>query len=168
MRTFDEVYAEEHPSAIRYAQKFFWGRKEDDIADQIVADVFFDLHRAMESGLKLQTTAAWLRSAIQIKLADYLRHSLRKKRGGQQVSVSLSPSAGLAIDDPGFEAIDNADLIRVALASLTETEREIADMVFMQRMHQTSVAEHLGVSRRTVERQVHQVRQHLRTLLSTS
>ena len=168
MRTFSEIYSAEHSQAIRYTQKFFWDGRDADAADQIVADAFFDLHKAMEKGPKIRNPAAWLRTVIQFHRAEYLRRNLRVKRDGQHASVRLSSDACLAIEDKEFEAIDTADLFQFIWKCLTEAEREIAEMVFMQEMNQTEVAQQLGVARRTVERRVHQVRQRLRTLLSTT
>ena len=164
MRTFSEIYNTEHPQAIRYTQKFFWDNQDADAADQIVADAFFDLHKAMESGLEIKNPAAWLRSTIQLHRAEYLRRNLRVKRGGQQPTATRSAN-GVAIEDKGFEAIDTADSFQFIWKCLTEAEQEIAEMVFMREMNQTVVAQQLGVARRTVERRVHQVRQRLRTLL---
>lgn len=165
MRTFNEIYGTEHPQAIRYTQKFFWDNQDADAADQIVADAFFDLHKAMESGLKIKNPAAWLRSTIQLHRAEYLRRNLRVKRGGQHASVHLSSHAGLATEDQEFEAVDTADSFQFIWKCLTEAEQEIAEMVFMREMNQTEVAQQLGVARRTVERRVHRVRQRLRILL---
>lgn len=165
MRTFSEIYDTEHPQAIRFIQKFFWNSQDVDAADQIVADAFFDLHKAMEKGHEIRNPAAWLCSVIRFHRAEYLRHNLRMKRDGQHASVRLSSNAGLAIEDKEFEAIDTADLFQFIWKCLTEAEQEIAEMVFMREMNQTEVAQQLGVARRTVERRVHQVRQRLRTLL---
>jgi len=167
MQTFNEIYAEEHSKAIHYARRFFSGAegKNNDVADQIVTDAFVNLHATMKSGRQILTPTAWLCSAIQTLRADFIRRSLRGKRSGHRVSMPLLSDA-LAIDDRGFEAVDDADSFRFVWARLTEAERTIAKMVFMQGMHQTAVAKQLGVSRRTVERQVHQVRQRLRSLLS--
>lgn len=164
MRTFNEIYATEHPQAMRYTRKFFWDNQDADAADQIVADAFFNLHKAMESGLEIKNPAAWLRSTIRLHRAEYLRRNLRVKRGGQQSTATRSANS-VAIEDRGFEAIDTDDSFQFIWKRLTEAEQEIAEMVFMREMNQTVVAQQLGVARRTVERRVHQVRQRLRTLL---
>jgi len=166
MRTFSEIYDAEHPRAIRFTEKFFWDSRDADAADQIVADAFFDLHKAMEGGLEIKNPAAWLHSTIRLRRAEYLRRNLRVKRDGQYTLMHLSSkNTSLATEDKEFEAVDTVDLFRFTWKCLTEAEQKIAEMVFMREMNQTEVAQQLGVARRTVERRVHQVRQRLRTLL---
>ncbi len=165
MSVFDEIYATKYQEVCRFTQNRCG--LQYDIAEQIVSDAFFDLYRALKDDTKIENPVAWLHKTIRIRRAEFLRHELRVKRGGRHRQQKLlDQGVGLAIEDQGFEAVDTADTFQFVWKRLTETEQEIAEMVFMQELNQTEIAHQLGITLRTVERRISRVRNRLRTLLT--
>ena len=170
MEPFDEIYIAEHARAVRFARHRCGLQR--DIAEQIVTDAFMDLHRALENEVEIENPIAWLRATIHMRNAEHHRHEHRVKRGGkltkQPELMEADSYPDLAVEHPEFDAVDAADLLQSVWHRLTGAEQKIATLVFMQELNQTQVATQLGVTLRTVERHVNQVRNRLRTLLSPS
>ena len=167
MKSFDEIYAAEHKRAVRFARHRCGLQR--DIAEQIAADAFMDLHKALENETEIKNPIAWLRATIRMRNAEHHRHEHRVKRGGKFTKepelMESNCYPDLAVDHPGFDAVDAADLLQSIWHRLTEAEQKIATLVFMQELNQTQVAAQLGVTLRTVERHVSRVRNRLRILL---
>lgn len=170
MESFDKIYAASHAKMVRYA-RYRCGLQRDT-AEEVVADAFMDLHKALSDEIEIENPAAWLCATINMRNAEHHRHEHRVKRGGKFTKEAELIEADfchdLAIDHPGFDAVDAADMLQSVWHRLTEAEQKIAALVFMQELNQTQVATQLGVSLRTVERRVSRVRNRLRTLLSPS
>jgi len=166
MSKFNDIYADLHPRMIRSTQARL--NLQDDTTEQIVSDAFMDLHVALQKGTVINNPAGWLYTAIRIHYAKFLRTELRVKRGGRLQKLPLRSWIGyMAVDHPEFEAVDAADTWRALWTQLTETERQIASLVFMQEFTYVETADQLGVSVRTVERRAVHVRNRLRKLLPT-
>lgn len=170
MIPFDEIYIAEHARAVRFARHRCGLQR--DIAEQIVTDAFMDLYKALENEVEIENPIAWLRATIHMRNAEHHRHEHRVKRGGkftkQPELMEADFYSDLAVEHPGFDAIDAADSLQSIWHHLTEAEQKIATMVFMQEINQTQIATQLGITLRTVERRVNRVRNRLRTLLSPS
>ena len=165
MSLFNEIYAAEYLKAIRFARNRC--NLRDDMAEQIVSDTFLDLHKALGNEIEIENLTAWLRRTIQIRYAEFLRHKLRVKRGGRlQRHPLLLWGSDLAVEHPEFAAVDAADTLQSVWIHLTKAEQRIAEMVFMQELNQTEIADKLSITVRTVERRVNRVRNRLRILLS--
>jgi len=165
MDIFDKIYVNKYQEVCRFTRNRCG--LQADIVEQIVSDAFFDLYKTLKDGAKIENPVAWLRKTIHIRRAEFLRHELRVKRGGRHRQQRLLvQGTGLAVEDPGFEAVDTADIFQFVWKRLTKTEQEIAEMVFMRELNQTEIAHQLDITLRTVERRVSRVRNRLRILLT--
>jgi RNA polymerase sigma factor (sigma-70 family) len=164
MKSFNEIYAALYVNAVQFTRNRY--NLRDDTAEQIALDAFVDLHEALQKDTEIKNPEAWLRKRILIHHVEHVRYEHRKKRGGEFARHGLTTNhPDLAIEHPGFKAVDAADTIQSIWHRLTEAEQKIANMVFMQELNQRQIAVQLGVTLRTVERHVSQVRNRLRTLL---
>jgi len=160
--TFDELYTTQYQTAMRHAEIACGLR--DDHAEQIVSDALFELHRALEKGLEIEHPAAIVCKQVRIQAALRVRQECRTRRGGGRIQYSLR-SKDLCVEHTGFAEVDAKDTVEKAWAQLSEMERKIATLVFMQSYSQPEAAKQLGMSLRTVQRNVRQLRSKLRELL---
>lgn len=160
--TFDELYTTQYQTAMRHAE--IACGLHDDHAEQIVSDAFFELHQALEKGLEIEHPAAIVCKQVRIQAALCVRRECRTRRGGGRTQYSLR-SRDLCVEHTGFAEVDAKDTVEKAWVHLTEMERKIATLVFMQSYSQPEAAQQLGMSLRTVQRNVRQLRSKLRELL---
>ena len=166
MATFDEIFAAEYSRAVRFAHRRCG--LPHDVAEQVASDAFVDLSQALQHGEVIENPVAWLRGSIHQQHANHVRHITRTKRGGELTRLpELFEDPNLAVDHHEFETVDAVDALQAVWHRLTEIEQKIAETVFMQELTHTQAADKLGISVRTVERRVHQIRTRLRTFLSS-
>jgi RNA polymerase sigma factor (TIGR02999 family) len=172
-----------------------WSAGDNGAFDQLVTLLYDDLRklahshmRAERGGHTLSTTAlvneaylqvaertgpAWqgrarffalLSRVMRHILVDYARHRDAAKRGGGQLRVTLTDDCATA-DTQAFEllAVDRA---LNQLAAKDERLAQLVECRFFGGMSGTEVAEVLGVSGRTVERDWKRARAYLFTMLS--
>jgi len=160
--TFDELYSTQYQTAMRHAE--IACRLPNDRAEQVVTDAFFALHQALERGLEIEHPAAIVCKQVRTEAALYRRKACRVRRGGGRKEYGIRPK-DLGVVHPGFAAVDAKDTVEKAWVHLTEMEKKIATLAFMQNYSQPEVARQLGMSLRTVQRNVRQLRSKLRELL---
>ena len=102
--------------------------------------------------------------AMRRILVDHARKKKRKKRGGGRQPISLSEELTVsARQDEDVLAVDDA---LSELAEIDPRQAKIVEMRFFAGMTSAEVAEHLGVSKTTVDREWRIVRAWLRQKLS--
>ena len=159
---FDKIYETQYQRMVCFARNCF--NLQHDEAEEIVTDAFLDLHRAQEKGIEIECPAAWIRVALRVNYAKFLRHKLRVKRGGRFQKHRLI-NADLLVEHREFDAIDITDMLQSVWDHLTEMDQKIATLIFMQEFSKLEVAKQLGIAERTVERRMNQIRKRLRVLL---
>jgi RNA polymerase sigma-B factor len=75
--------------------------------------------------------------------------SLNQTADGQD---GVSPADSLAVDEPGFLRAENAATAERLMRVLTDHEREILRLRFSEDLHQTEIAERVGISPTQVAR----------------
>jgi RNA polymerase sigma factor (TIGR02999 family) len=110
---------------------------------------------------------AYAASAMRSAIVDLARARLAEKRGGGQEMVTLRTEIATAV--PGVE--DDADVLRLheALDELAGIDARLARLVEMRYfagMSEVEVAEALGISRRTAQRDWEKARLFLRHALA--
>jgi RNA polymerase sigma factor (TIGR02999 family) len=172
-----------------------WSAGDNGAFDQLVTLLYDDLRklahshlRAERSGHTLSTTAlvneaylqfaertgpAWrgraqffalLSRVMRHILVDYARHSDAAKRGGGQLRVTLTDDCATA-DSEIFELLA-MDRALDQLAAKNERLAQLVECRYFGGMSEAEVAEALGVSGRTVERDWKRARAYLFTMLS--
>ena len=172
-----------------------WNDGDQMALDRLIALLYEDLHRLAHAhlareraGHTLTTTALVHEVYVQIAertgpvwqgraqffalvskvmrhvLVDYARRRGAAKRGGAEVHVPLAPDAA-AVESEVFEllAVDQA-LDR--LSARHERLGRIVECRFFGGMAEAEIAEALGVSERTVERDWKRARAYLHAMLS--
>lgn len=142
----DQLYRRHAPSVFRRARRLL-GRDSD--AWDAVQEVFQKMVTAHQSFRGEARPMTWLyRITTNISL-NMLR------------SRSLREPAGLTVIDEqadGQEALETRDLLEAWLKGLTEREQEIATLLFIDGLTQEEVADVLQLSRKTINREVAELR----------
>lgn len=142
----DQLYRRHAPSVFRRARRLL-GRDSD--AWDAVQEVFQKMVTAHQSFRGEARPMTWLyRITTNISL-NMLR------------SRSLREPAGLTVIDEhadGQEALETRELLEAWLKGLTEREQEIATLLFIDGLTQEEVADVLQLSRKTINREVAELR----------
>lgn len=142
----DQLFRRHAPSVFRRARRLL-GRDAD--AWDAVQEVFQKMVTAHQSFRGEARPMTWLyRITTNISL-NMLR------------SRSLREPAGLTVIDEqadGQEALETRDLLRAWLKGLTEREQAIATLLFIDGLTQEEVADVLELSRKTINREVAELR----------
>jgi RNA polymerase sigma factor (sigma-70 family) len=159
--TFEQIYHQDFPKAIRYVRQLHPELNDDDV-NQIVTDSFIKLLERMQAGQSIQYHNAWLRHVICHRHAAFIRHQTRAKRGGgwQQSQRPIS------VEHADFAFIDNLDTIEVLIKQLVPTMRNLAELILIHELTCAEVAKRLGISLRTAERRISRLRKTIKTLVS--
>jgi len=97
------------------------------------------LHHALQAGKPL--TLAYVRAVCDSVLADHHRACLR-----QPPCVSLETCAEYAVVEMGYEAVENRLLLEQALAQLSERDRAIVEMHYLDELPFEQIGQALGIS----------------------
>lgn len=156
------VYDELHRRASHYMR----GERADHTLQPtaLVHETYLKLVEQREPNFKNRAhffaVAAHLMRRI---LIDHARSRLRSKRGGGLTTVPIEDAVGICTDTPGgLIAVDDA-LRR--LATFDPRQEQIVEMRFFGGLHADEIAEVLGISTRTVEREWTMARAWLYTQL---
>jgi len=159
---FAEIYDEYQPAIYRYVLY-----RVDDIAtaEDLTSEVFVRLVKNIDRftyrGLPL---LAWLYTVARNLVADHYRHTR------QLVPLSLAENSATDVTDPE-EAAERGltqHKLAVAMASLTEDQRRVVLMKFVEGMDNEMVARALGKSVGAVKALQHRALAVLRGILRRS
>jgi RNA polymerase sigma-70 factor, ECF subfamily len=143
----DQLYGELHAMATRYM------RDENNTVSLSPTVLIHELYLRLPaaSGQLLSKTHFFALAAKTMRraLVDQARHRRRIKRGGHlQRNVSVNVDS---ISDSDSEQVLAVDEALLDLEQLDPRQAQIVEMRFFGGMTVLEVAEHLGVSKRTVE-----------------
>jgi RNA polymerase sigma-70 factor (family 1) len=157
---FAEIYELYHRAIHSYAFKVI-GQMED--AEDIAAEAFIKLWKSPEQFESLGNVRAFLFRITRNACLDYLKSSHRKVvLQDNFVTDAISDS-----EEP-FHQI-TADLIQLIsrlLENLPKKRRAIMQMILLQGLNDTQVAEHLDINPKTVRNQKNTAIQYLRQEIS--
>jgi RNA polymerase sigma factor (sigma-70 family) len=163
-KCYSRVVAIGHERLKRTPHRVF---DQDDVANSAFREF---LNRAAKGRFKKLENRedVWqvLTLLVGDKIADNLRHEGRKKRGGAEPKVELKDvaEAVAALDDPSLEAEIN-DTRRFLLKELpSDDHRRVVELLDEGWTHE-EIAAKLGLSVRTVDRRIEDVRLALPRIL---
>lgn len=124
----------------RFAQGYFarCGVRGECVSD-LLQEVRLRLHAAQQAGKPL--TLAYVRTICDSVLADHHRACLR-----QPPCVALESCAEYAVVEMGYEAAENRLLLQQALEQLSERDRAIVQMHYLEEMPFEQIGGALGIS----------------------
>ena len=126
----------------------------EDEARDVAQEAFMKAYRGLAGFKREARFSSWL---YQIA-TNLCRDRLRRRKSRPQVSLEAMEESGPVIVEtrPGaHERLQEQDLalaVRRAIESLPIEQREVVGLIYYHGWTQAEVAEHLGISKRTVQR----------------
>ncbi len=143
---------------------------DDSLAEEVVADVFYEIWRAADSFRGESQVSTWIFGIAHFKTLTAIRHR-KSKRMSRVVPTNVETLHQFAEEgDPG-EGMAAREALREALAAierLPESQRQVLTLSVLEGWSYTEIAEHLGVSENTVKTRVSRARARLRTTASSA
>ncbi|MGH7882361.1 MAG: sigma-70 family RNA polymerase sigma factor, partial [Candidatus Dormibacteraceae bacterium] len=123
-----------------------------------------------------QPTVPELAARLEVEPGDVLEameigsaqtpSSLDATVGGEDERVAANLGDTIGDLDPNLQQVETGDLLSRAMANLTDRERKIMVMRFVDELSQSEVAERLGISQMHVSRLQRAAQEQLRSLLT--
>lgn len=156
--TADDAYARYGRALLRKAERILQSR---DDAEDIVHAFFTDLLAGADGGSSVVIDLPYLYRSITNRCLTFLRDSKNRARLLETHDLALRGTIRTRCDD---RAID-MDLLLKLTQALDEPTLEILVCRFFDDMTQEEIAEHVGVSRKTVGKKLDDIRAEVARLV---
>jgi RNA polymerase sigma-70 factor (ECF subfamily) len=153
------LFARHQTRVYRWLLRFV---RDPAMAEDLLNEVFLDVWRQAGSFAGKSSVATWL-----LAIARFKAISASRKR----VDAQLDEAVAETIPDPGddaqtlLEREDRRNLLRDALASLSDEHREVLDLVYYHGRPVKDVAEIIGIPEATVKTRMFYARKKLADVL---
>lgn len=153
---WEDIYEEIYPQLLKYAVSACQDRA---LAEDIAQEAFV---RALQCPETLEDLGpgqrrAWLFRTMKNLLCDKYRRVAVESRFAQQITEDAVSS------EPGFEAIENA----LVLARLSDEERMLFQLRYMEDYNAAEISEMLGMPSGTIRAKLSRCRKRLKEMLDT-
>jgi RNA polymerase sigma-70 factor (ECF subfamily) len=147
---FEGVYRDHHPAVRAYLLR----RAEPELAQDALSETFLVAWRRLDE--LPADPLPWLLATARRTLANQRRAAqrlggLRQRMAGRETAVAVDPS----------EQVADAELLRRALATLSEADREALMLVAWEGLGRARAAQVAGCSRATLAVRLHRARKRL-------
>lgn len=159
-RLLAERIAERDCEAFDWLFRTYYGRVEnfirsllrkDAVAEDLAQDLFCHLWHSRQGLSKVKSFNAYLYTSARNLVIDYLRRS-----HPDRIIISEIPeTASDQLTDEQYFALEKELLIRMAVETFPERRRQIFRMSRFEGMSNAEIAQALGISKKTVENQIH-------------
>jgi len=143
---------------------------DDSLAEEVVADVFFEIWRAADAFRGESQVSTWIFGIAHFKTLTAIRHRA-SKRISKVVPTNVETLHQFAEEgDPG-ESHEARQALREALEAierLPDAQKQVLELSVLEGWSYTEIAEHLGVSENTVKTRVSRARARLRSTASSA
>jgi RNA polymerase sigma-70 factor (ECF subfamily) len=152
----------------RYYSRLYWfvqRRLHDaNLAEEVVADVFFEVWRSAHSFAGASRPSTWIFGIANFKCVGAHRDRRRYKRASM-ISTNVETLHGYADDrDAGgqIEAREELRHLQWVIAALPEEQRRVIELALIQGLPYEEIAEQLQVPEGTIKTRVARARARLR------
>jgi RNA polymerase sigma-70 factor (ECF subfamily) len=138
---------------------------DDSLAEEVVADVFFEIWRGAHSYRGDSQVSTWIFGIAHFKTLSAVRHR-SSKRMASVIPTNVETLHQFADEGDPAEALASREALREALQAidgLPENQREVLKLSVLEGWSYEEIAEHLGVSENTVKTRVSRARSRLKT-----
>lgn len=158
---FEQVFKQHYKTLHAYA---FTLVKDDDIAEEMVQNVFYKLWER-SAGLNITSTiAAYLFRAVHNESLNHLKHL--KVRSQHQLYVSHREESHTDTATKKLQLKELEKRLHTALTELPEGCRTVFQLSRFEELRYSEIADVLGISIKTVENQMGKALKLLRTKLA--
>lgn len=150
---FRGVYSETYRQLLAYARR----RVDHATADEVVADTFLTAWRRRDDvpdGAERQ----WLFGVARNTIRNAARSSRRRRAAQDRLRLASPPEA---VDPIASVTDDRSTLLRTALGSLPEADREVLMLVAWEELSHAEIGQVLGISANASAIRVHRARKRL-------
>lgn len=157
--SFEVLFEQTHLALLAYAV-----RRVADPADaaDVVADAFLVAWRRIDEVPKGPDARPWMFGVARGCLSNYYRGERRRSALAERLRSSLG---AIHLDDhPGSDRL----VVRDALATLTEGDRELVQLAAWEQLSRAEIALALGCSQAAVRVRLHRARTRLRQALAVA
>ena len=135
------------------------------LAEEVVADVFFEVWRSADRYEGRSRVSSWLFGIAQLKCMAADRNRKRSKRSA--VIPTRVEHLHAMPDEGELEEVlqmrEELRRTRDLLDELPQGQREVLELAFFDELSYPEIAERLGISQGTVKSRIARARQHLRS-----
>jgi RNA polymerase sigma factor (sigma-70 family) len=147
---FEGVYRDHHPAVRAYLLR----RAEPELAQEALSETFLAAWRRLDE--LPDDPLPWLLATARRTLANQRRSArrlggLRERMAGSETTEAADPA----------EQVADAELVRRALATLSEADREVLMLVAWEGLDPASAAQVAGCSRAAFAVRLHRARKRL-------
>jgi RNA polymerase sigma-70 factor (ECF subfamily) len=143
---------------------------DDSLAEEVVADVFFEVWRGSGSYRGDAQVSTWIFGIAHFKTLSAVRHRA-SKRMSSVIPTNVETLHQFAGEGDPAQALASREALREALRAidgLPRNQREVLELSVLEGWSYTEIAEHLGVSENTVKTRVSRARSRLKTTASNA
>ena len=152
----------------RYYSRVYWFAQrrlhDTNLAEEVVADVFFEVWRSAKSFAGASRPSTWIFGIAHFKCVGAHRDRRRHKRASV-ISTNVETLHRFADDadtDERLAAREELRLVQQAIAALPEEQRRVIELALIQGLPYDEIAEQLQVPEGTVKTRVARARARLR------
>ena len=145
---FEALFTTHFESLCRFAYGFV---NDGDSAQEIVQDVFINLWQKRESMDSEKSIKSYLFTSVRNRCLNFIRD--HKKFRSEYLDVELELEIPVE-DVDRFSELETEDRIARAMDKLPEKCRQVFELSRFEEMKYKEIAEHLGISVKTVEVQM--------------
>jgi RNA polymerase sigma-70 factor (ECF subfamily) len=142
--------------------------KDYDDAEDIVQGVFIKFWNNENKAEIGDKAKQYLVRSVKFKCIDYQRKETVKRKYEKEAIHEMTADNRASIGDVGYEEEAETqlkDVLMLAISELPEKTREVFMMSKIDGLRYKEIAEHLGISPKTVENQMGRAFKHLRDKL---
>ncbi|WP_423919258.1 RNA polymerase sigma factor [Candidatus Poriferisodalis sp.] len=150
---FRGVYSETYRPLLAYARR----RVDHATADEVVADTFFTAWRRRDD-VPDGSERLWLFGVARNMIRNAARSNWRRQAAHDRLRIANPPEA---IDNVADAADDRSTMLRTALGSLSEADREVLMLVAWEELSHAEIGQVLGISANASAIRVHRARKRL-------
>ncbi len=150
---FRSLYAETYRPLLAYARR----RVDAATADEVVADTFLTAWRRRDD-VPDNSERPWLFGVARNMIRNAARSDRRRQSAQDRLLAASPPSA---IDPVAAAPDDRSSLLRTALGTLPEADREVLMLVAWEELSHAEIGRVLGISANASAIRVHRARKRL-------
>lgn len=138
------------------------------LIDRAAEELPTKLGRAPSAADVAEQTGLELEEVLEAMVASSARrpYSLDAPVGADEESVALTETIGR--EDPGFTAVEYGEVLAKGLEPLSEREREILHLRFVEDLTQSEIARRIGISQMHVSRLLRRTLEAVRSQLGSA
>jgi RNA polymerase sigma-70 factor, ECF subfamily len=153
---------ERFAARLRYFVRTLLGKERQADAEDVLQDVWLDVHRSIATLTDPGALVAWLYRVARNRTVRHLRKRVTPTR------TIEDSQADREIDRGGDFSIEDAEAIHRALDSLAPEHREVLVLRFLEEMSYEGIATVTGCPVGTVRSRIHYAKLALRRVLETN